>query len=275
MQYLFLLVLGAVPFLIRKQWIVSSMIGLAVLTNCVAIYPLYWSASDKSASIRDGGKVLTILDVNFNSQNERFDALKSLILQSKPDIICWQEFSMLADKWSTESLSRDYPYSMRRPRNDNFGIALFSKIPVENFQVERLAPVPIETIVATLRFNDKVLDVISTHTYPPISSAAYLARNVEMENLGAFVRDSGHASILCGDLNATLWSSSFQKLLKLSGLKDSEIGFGAQPSWPVDLPLMRIPIDQVLVNPSMKVLSRQLGADVYSDHLPVIVKLAI
>lgn len=264
----------------------SSLLGFAVLANCVAIGPLYFGASDKNASIREGAmeshgtqapatKVLTILDVNFNSQNDRFDALNSVITRSKPDIICWQEFSANADKWSIENLAHEYPYSMRRPRNDNFGIALFSKIPVENFQVERFAPVPIETIVATLRFNDRLLNVISTHTYPPISSAAYLARNVEMENLGAFVRDSGHASILCGDLNATLWSSSFQKLLKLSGLKDSQSGFGVQPSWPVDLPLMRIPIDHVLVDPSMKVLSRQLGPDVYSDHLPVIVTLAI
>ncbi|MBI2811162.1 MAG: endonuclease/exonuclease/phosphatase family protein, partial [Candidatus Melainabacteria bacterium] len=157
----------------------------------------------------------------------------------------------------------------------NFGIAMFSKTPVTKFRVEQFCDVAIESIVATLQAGEKPIQIICTHTYPPVGAAALKSRDLQLKNLGVFIRTSGVPTILCGDLNATSWSAAFRDLLKESGLNDSRQGFGVQPSWPDGLGPMMIPIDHVLVDPKVQVISRKIGAGVQSDHLPVIVKLAI
>jgi len=59
-------------------------------------------------------------------------------------------------------------------------------------------------------------------------------------------------------------------------LPDSRAGRGIQPSWPASLPAaLRIPIDHCLVSPGIAVVGRQLGPQVGSHHLPVIVDLAV
>lgn len=271
-QYFWLLALLAVLASLRRKWILATMSVVAMIANGVLIAPLFLSAPPNVKGVEHK---LDILDVNFNAGNSQFDSMNSLISETKPDIICWQEFSTDAYVWTRDNLIRDYPFSVRRPRDDNFGIAIFSKIPFQMSHVEHFSNFRIESIVVTVNIGDKPVDVVCTHTYPPIRSEAFHDRDGEMDKIGAFVRSSGHPSIVCGDLNATLWADGFQHLIKVSGLRDSELGFGLQPSWPVGLPVVRIPIDHVLVDPQIRVLSRQLGRDVHSDHLPVIVKLAI
>jgi endonuclease/exonuclease/phosphatase (EEP) superfamily protein YafD len=214
------------------------------------------------------------VDINFNSRNVNFELLKSLLKQTNADVVCWQEFSPAAENWARKNLS-DYPYSKQIPRRNNFGIAIFSKIPVSNFKVEYFTDLNIETIVATIQPGAKTFQIICTHTYPPIEFDALNTRDLQLKNLAAFVRKGGPPTILCGDLNTTSWSSSFKNLLRDSGLIDSRQGFGVQSSWPTCLAPMMIPIDHVLVDPHIKVLDRQIGPDVKSDHFPVIVKLAI
>jgi endonuclease/exonuclease/phosphatase (EEP) superfamily protein YafD len=65
----------------------------------------------------------------------------------------------------------------------------------------------------------------------------------------------------------------FRDFLATTGLKDSRVGFGWQPTWPTGSMSLRIPIDHVLVEPDLVVLERQVGPDIGSDHLPVRVRL--
>ncbi|MBS1957294.1 MAG: endonuclease/exonuclease/phosphatase family protein [Cyanobacteria bacterium SZAS-4] len=271
-QYLCLLALLVVPSIVRKRWIAVAMLSTAMVLNFCEVVPIF--VAEKPVGAPVNRTVLTLVDTNFNSRNTNFDLLQSLVDSSGADILCWQEFSPAAESWAKTHLPA-FKYSKQIPRNDNFGIALFSKLPVTSFRVENFSDVPIESIVATVQAGGKPIQVISTHTYPPITGAALYTRDLQLKNLGIFVRNSGVPTILCGDLNATSWSSSFKDLINDSGLKDSRQGFGVQPSWPAGLGPMMIPIDHVLVNPQMQVLSRTIGSAVRSDHFPVIVKLSI
>jgi endonuclease/exonuclease/phosphatase (EEP) superfamily protein YafD len=86
---------------------------------------------------------------------------------------------------------------------------------------------------------------------------------------------------MAGDLNTTPWGTSLQQLLHESGLKNTMVGFGVQPSFPVFIPKLHwwatpiIPIDQVLVSSQFETINRKLGKDTGSDHLPVVVDLAL
>jgi endonuclease/exonuclease/phosphatase (EEP) superfamily protein YafD len=58
-------------------------------------------------------------------------------------------------------------------------------------------------------------------------------------------------------------------------LRDSQLGFGVQPSFPTFSWAIRIPIDHCLVSPEVVVLDRKLAPSVGSDHFPVMVELAL
>jgi endonuclease/exonuclease/phosphatase (EEP) superfamily protein YafD len=89
------------------------------------------------------------------------------------------------------------------------------------------------------------------------------------------IRAQKNPVLLIGDLNVSPWSSYFARLLKDSGLKNSMKGFGFQPSWPAGNRFLRIPIDQILYSPQITIHHRTVGADIGSDHLPVIVDFSL
>ncbi len=82
--------------------------------------------------------------------------------------------------------------------------------------------------------------------------------------------------MVVGDFNAARWSHGFRALLDRSGMVDSERGFGFQPTFPAGLPYpLRIPIDHLLHGEGLAVTDRVLGPALGSDHLPLVVDLAV
>jgi endonuclease/exonuclease/phosphatase (EEP) superfamily protein YafD len=92
-----------------------------------------------------------------------------------------------------------------------------------------------------------------------------------MMEIAQYISGIQGARILAGDLNVTSWSPFFKDWLRESGLHDSRLGFGVQATWPTTSPLFLIPLDHVLVSPDIQVMQRQVGADVGSDHRPVLI----
>ena len=80
--------------------------------------------------------------------------------------------------------------------------------------------------------------------------------------------------IVAGDFNCTPWSPFFSDLLAATGLHDSALGFGVWPTWNSSLLPLGLKIDHVLVTGGVVARNHQVGADVGSDHFPVIVDLA-
>ncbi len=88
---------------------------------------------------------------------------------------------------------------------------------------------------------------------------------MKLVGIAAIATDRGPLVIM-GDLRT---------LTGRTGPCDSRAGFGLQASFPVDLPILRIPIDHVLVRCTIGIRDRRIARDVGSDHLPVIVDLVV
>jgi endonuclease/exonuclease/phosphatase (EEP) superfamily protein YafD len=97
-------------------------------------------------------------------------------------------------------------------------------------------------------------------------------RNRQLVEIARFLAAQTGPLVLLGDLNTTPWNFYFQRLLADSGLRSSAEGRGYQASWPGAPFLLRIPLDHVLLSPELRVVRREIGPDVGSDHLPVIVE---
>jgi len=176
-----------------------------------------------------------------------------------------------------KELEKIYPHSYKTPRNDNFGIAIFSKYPFESVKKIKWNKSDVPSIKASIEIAGQLVTILAIHPLPPISQEYYQSRNTQINNVAEFSRKHKEPLIIIGDLNTSMWSNDYQPLEDETGLRNASKGFGLLPTFPAQflLPLFMIPIDHCLVSSHFVVNDIKVGNDIGSDHLPLIVKLSI
>ncbi len=261
------LVVAVCAALRMRVWFDAALI--ATLVNTLWLVP---DLSRDPRPLPADGRPLRVLMLNVHTSSTSFDAVGRLIEDVKPDLVGLVEVDK---RWLTSlapALTR-FPHRIEQPRDDNFGIALYSSLPM-NAAVEQLGSL-LPTVVASLDLAGTPLGIVLTHPIPPVRREPYDLQRAQLAAIAARVHSLGSSVIVMGDLNATPWSRPFRELVEASGLCDSRAGFGLQASFPAGSALLRIPIDHVLVSCSIGVRSRAIERDVGSDHRPVLVELVV
>lgn len=211
---------------------------------------------------------LRILMANVLCENQNFDTLARLIRQEQPDIVGLVEY----DKgWARglEDVRRLYPYHLDAPRGAR-GVALWFREPPRSLgPVQEPLPGGWPFLHATFEFGGLLRHLWLIHPSSPFERRGL----PELSALARIIRDEGGSQIVVGDMNSTEGSPRFTDFLELTGLRDSRLGFGRQPSWPVGFPY-RIAIDHAFVSGDLAVVDRRLGPSFGSDHAPLILDLA-
>ena len=161
------------------------------------------------------------------------------------------------------------------PREDNFGIALYSKYPLVQSEIRQVGEADVPTVIAELELPDGRLTVIATHPLPPGGPEYSRLRNDQLARLPGIVKQASSPVLLLGDLNATPWCSHFKRLLSQSGLRDSSQGRGVLGTWPTYFPILLIPIDHCLHTAGVHVVGRAAGPKIGSDHYPLVVDFVL
>ncbi len=130
-------------------------------------------------------------------------------------------------------------------------------------------------IIARLEIDGRPFHIIAAHVLAPTKKSYFDLRNKHLRDLAQTARALEGPVMLIGDLNITPWSPYFEDLIRESHLLDGRKGFGLQPTWPVQLAFMGIPIDHCLVSPSVAIQQWSRGPDIGSDHFPIIVDFSI
>ena len=117
--------------------------------------------------------------------------------------------------------------------------------------------------------------LMAAHPPAPIAADWSARRHAQLAAIGDLAATEARREIVAGDLNTTPWSHGFRQLVRLRSLRDSGVGRGVQATWNARRWVPRIPIDDVVVSPEVRVIDRRVGPDVGSDHRPVEATLAI
>ncbi len=215
---------------------------------------------------------LRLVSCNVYTANPQKSAVIRFIQAERPDVALFMEVDAA---WQTAlaELDADFPYHLIQARDSNFGIALFSRQPCRDLKLLFLDRTGVPAVTGQIAAQGRTLSLFGSHPVPPTRAFNASARNEHFAALALAVANRGGPSVVMGDLNCTPWSPHFHDLLRHSGLRDSQAGFGPQRSWPAGNWALRIPIDHILVSPQIRVLDRRLGPDIGSDHLPVIVDI--
>jgi len=200
--------------------------------------------------------------------------VENFIRQSYPDLLILEEVN---DAWIQHlaGLHDLLPYSRVEPQSDNFGIALFSKLPLTNVEIHTFGRTGVPSVSAEVEIGGRWVVLVGTHPLPPGSAETTRQRDEQLADVARYALGRRSSMIVVGDLNTTPWSDSFRTFLKKSGLTDSGRGFGYQPTWPTMLSPMLIPLDHCLVSPDLQIISRRRGVNVGSDHYPLVVEIGI
>lgn len=240
------------------------------------------------ASVGKPDDQIKILHCNlWGGRNQQKEKFLALVAKEEPDVVAVSEVERSWAKALSAELTKNYPYSICYPHVG--GVALFSKLPLEKSEVclSKIGHRPrICSLVKSKGGKLVALDLV--HPPTPIGPETRLkARNEEFEIFSSELPAASDRYILVGDLNCTPWSPYFRKLLQDGGFSDSAAGCGLQPTWPAVSALSRgllkpkkfsgavLPIDHCLVSRNIKTIERRVLEPVGSDHLPLVVRLAL
>jgi endonuclease/exonuclease/phosphatase (EEP) superfamily protein YafD len=266
LQYAALLLpLGLVALLLGSRRAALAAAALAAL-NVAAVAPPVANRAEASGP----GVPVRLLLVNVEVGNDRYGDLVRLVRDVRPDVIGVTE---LGRSWARE-LDRRLPgYSDRLlvPQDGAYGIGVYSRLPldarVERFPAREGPP----TIVARLRpTGADELTLAVTHVHTPFAGSIH-ARHLEA--LASARSRLGTRVAVCGDFNTVPWSSAFRRLAD-RGLADLYDDSWPGYSWPTWNPLLRLPIDNCLVD-GVTVADHRHGPDIGSDHYPLIVDFVV
>jgi len=257
-------------FLARRKWRWLAVSGLLAIVNGDQVIPYYFN---RDSPPLDGVK-FTALTSNVLILNTRYQDVVDYVQSMRPDILALEEVS---ETWLTglAPLRDEYPYRVERPLFDNHGIALYSRIPLEDTLVTELADSGISEIEATVHIGNKTVRVYCIHTVPPRTQAYALARNRMFVALAERVNQWNGPCVVLGDFNNTLWSPHYRQLERDGKLRNARQGFGILSTWPANLAPLMVPLDHILHSADIAVTRCEVGADIGSDHRPLFAELVI
>ncbi|MGD8175055.1 endonuclease/exonuclease/phosphatase family protein [Marinimicrobium sp. ARAG 43.8] len=224
---------------------------------------------------RDREQRIAILTANVLTPNRHADKLLELVRLHQPDLLVTLE----SDGWwqqQLDLLGTDYPYSIKCPLDNLYGMHVYSRYPLENEAIQFLveSDVPSMHSEVVLPSGQRVV-VHFLHPAPPspTENETSSERDAELLVVGRSLRECELPVIVTGDLNDVAWSATTRLFRKISGLLDPRIGRGMFNSFHAKIPLVRWPLDHLFHSDDFVLEGIRRLPGFGSDHFPMLVRL--
>jgi len=268
-----LAVLGLIVVLSRWRKTGYAVLGVA-LVNLLVVLPLYLG-SPAVATVEPSG--VRVMSFNLLSTNERYPEVIEYIESVDPDLILLHEASR---PWEVAMEAAELDYQIIRPRSEDliFGTLVLVKgdaVEAVSYGFAASSARAVE-LTYTPEGWTTTLSILGSHPLAPTDRERADLRDAQLGFAGDWASGRNGAFIVVGDFNATPWSWPFRRLMDSADLRNSQKGFGLQPTFSAESNLLlRVPIDHLLHSPALEVTDRDLGPPLGSDHFPLIVDLQL
>ena len=278
------LLLLILELLVLDVWQPSTWILLILAMSCL-VYHAWWifpytilfPVEVKSAVDIDRQRIIRIMTANVLTPNRNAKTLIELVRDNAPDLIVTLE----SDGWWQErldSLEPDYPYTIKCPLDNLYGMHVYSRLPLSDSQIDYLVEPDIPSIhtLVTLRSGDKIRHHF-LHPAPPspTENDKSSERDAELIIVAKSVAETDKPVIVTGDLNDVAWSETTRLFRKISGLLDPRVGRGMFNTFHADYWLIRWPLDHLFHSDhfTLSKLCRLPGFG--SDHFALLTELVL
>ncbi len=269
-----LLAFGCILLLLAFQsWKMLPLAVCCAILNLLPILPYYFVKSRTRASTNLVN--LKLLQANALESNQNYAGLLEEVKRTNPDVLVLQE---MTEAWATNTavLNQEYPYTLLAPRPSGSGMGISSKHPLLTKQSLVLDSSTHVALKVEVQVGEASFTLLAMHPTTPVTPWKFKNRNKQFAEAASILNSTKGPRMLVGDLNATMWSPYFSKLLRDAGLRDARHGFGLQTTWPMPLPgFLRLPIDHCLVSNEWVVQRVSTGVAKGSDHRTVLIELGL
>ncbi len=228
---------------------------------------------DASGYLKQPG--LRILVSNVLTPNRQADKLLKLVSTERPDLLVAVE----TDLWWEQQLSvieKDYPYSVKCPKDNLYGMHVWSKFPLQDAQIQYLVDDEIPSMHMLVKLSEDIsVRLHCIHPMPPspTENDESADRDAELVMVGKSVAAARLPAIVTGDLNDVAWSATTRLFLKVSGLLDPRRGRGMYCTFHAGYPLFRWPLDHVFHSQEFVLGTLRRLESIGSDHFPFLAHL--
>lgn len=270
LQYAVILLIMFFAFLFFKKKSLAVIAIVFLIPNIYEVGSVFFGGNKNE----DLQQYLKISSINLLSTNGDEQAVLSFIQSKDPDILVLQEFNERWEK-ALAKVMEQYPYQKVLIRTDNYGVAMLSKVEVQNMTELNLSPTAVPSLLATVSFDGQTIKILATHPATPIGQQGFEHRNDHFASIVAMKDILNESLIIIGDLNSSSYSVHFKKLIDGLNLVDSRKGFGILATWPTWFSPMKVTLDHCLISPDIFVKTREVGEPVGSDHLPIYLEVGL
>lgn len=221
---------------------------------------------------------LSLLVANVLQHNQDHQKLLDMVEAQQPDILITLESDSVWEE-SLELLSISYPYAVRIPLSNLYGMHLYSRRPLDSTNVMYLLEDDIPSIETKVQLHSGAwVQLYIVHPRPPVpgESNDSRERDAEIVLIGKMAKErlAEGGVIVAGDFNDVAWSPTTELFQELSGLLDPRKGRGFFNTFHAQWPLFRWPLDHVFHSQHFKLASMQRLPDIGSDHFPIMIRLS-
>lgn len=261
-----------------SAWIMSgaTLLALAYQAWWIIPYTVFFPVEVKAAVADDPDNSIAILASNVLTPNKNAAALIALVREYQPDILVTLE----TDAWwqtQLDVLGEDYPYTIKCPLDNLYGMHVYSKLPLHDAAIQFLVEADIPSMHAAVQLRSgKKIRVHFLHPAPPSPTENEESgeRDAELLVVAKTVAETNEPVIVAGDLNDVAWSATTRLFRKISGMLDPRVGRGMFNSFHADYPFIRWPLDHLFHSQHFLLVDIQRLPSIGSDHFPMFIKLA-
>lgn len=276
MQVILLLVS---PFLLPETLWTSMALLATALFNGITLYPYtpLFRTSTRPLT-RQASRPLSIISLNVYQDNRNYGKFLELVRGLKPDLVLTMESDSKWDKALCD-LDKDYPYSVKVPLDNTYGMHLFSRLKLQKTATHFYVADDLPSIETEVICPDGfIFKIFALHPPPPSPTEEETSKERDGDMLSvakAIRKNKEMPTVAIGDFNCVAWAEASRLFVKTSELIDPRIGRGFISTFHARYRLLRFPIDQVYHSANIFVKELKTLPDVESDHLPVLFSFVI
>ncbi len=255
----------------------SLQIVLAVsiyyqLKYVIVYTPIYKTRSKKSSG--QNKDTFTLLVSNIRMDNKDKNRFIALVEKENPDILLINEPNKAWAK-AIEKLDKNFPFAIKRPLENTYGMMLLSKLPLTESSVNFLVKEEIPSIFTKVTLpSGRKIEFYGVHPEPPKPGTDTYERDTELLIIGKKIKETKQPSVVAGDLNDVGWSKTSKLFRKYSELLDPREGRGPFNTYSVFVPFFRYPLDHVFYSKEFGLTTLKKLGPIGSDHFPLLIGLS-
>lgn len=251
----------------------KTLVGIVFTVGLLALYSAWPHIVSSDLQTRNfnlaaGEQALRVAHFNTFKNNLDYDAIAQEVLRLDADVVSLIEMTGKKKQAVLPKLLATYPYQFDCSGDVHCSQAIVSKHPFKESEGKGMWEGP-PYVLVKLRGAFEGVTIVSVHTTRFPYSRAQLH---QVRTLVKFLENFPGQKVVMGDFNATLFSrvlSTLENGASLQRITDL-------PTWPAQWQMPQLAIDHIFISEGFRVVgNQQIGANVGSDHYPILATVAL